>query len=48
MIVRTASKMKNKIPGLLMEVGAIYDKRKEGLKKRPKEIVHFSGPRHQV
>jgi len=28
MIVRTASKMKNKISGLLMEVGAVYDKRK--------------------
>ncbi|MGB3647506.1 MAG: IS110 family transposase [Desulfobulbales bacterium] len=28
LIVRTASKMKNKISGLLMEVGAVYDKRK--------------------
>jgi len=28
MIVRTATKMKNKISGLLMEVGAVYDKRK--------------------
>jgi len=28
LIVRTAYKMKNKISGLLMEVGAVYDKRK--------------------
>jgi len=28
MVVRTSSKMKNKISGLLMEVGATYDKRK--------------------
>ena len=28
MIVRAASKMKNKISGLLMEVGTVYDKRK--------------------
>jgi transposase len=28
MIVRIASKMKNKISGLLMEVGAVYDKRR--------------------
>jgi len=27
MIVRTAVKMKNKVSGLLMEVGAVYDKR---------------------
>jgi hypothetical protein len=43
MIVRTATKMKNKMPGLLMEVGATYSKEK--LHRRNILTLYWNGLR---